>query len=198
MQFSKQHIVFHQVYNSGLERKILRINISSLIVYRLPCEAQWKEPACQCRRLGSIPGSGKIDPWRRKWQPTPIFLPGKSHGQRSLAGYSPWGCKRVGSQLSNQTILITFTIPQKRRAALYFLKLGCVYSYLGVSRSVEPLCHRPRATQQGSQGQGVKPGHPHPNSASAAYQPGDLSLASMPLFPQLHDGWHKRVYYSKN
>ena len=30
------------------------------------------------------------DPWRRKWQPTPVFLPGKSHGQRSLAGYSPW------------------------------------------------------------------------------------------------------------
>jgi len=33
---------------------------------------------------------GKI-PWRRKWQPTPVFLPGKSHGWRSLVGYSPWG-----------------------------------------------------------------------------------------------------------
>ena len=32
-------------------------------------------------------------PWRRKWQPTPIFLPGESHGQRSLSGYRPWGCK---------------------------------------------------------------------------------------------------------
>jgi len=31
--------------------------------------------------------------WRRKWQPTPVFLPGKSRGQRSLMGYSPWGCK---------------------------------------------------------------------------------------------------------
>ena len=31
--------------------------------------------------------------WRRKWQPTPVSLPGESHGQRSLAGYSPWGCK---------------------------------------------------------------------------------------------------------
>ena len=37
--------------------------------------------------------------WRRKWQPTPIFLPGKFHGQRSLAGYSPWGCKRFGHEL---------------------------------------------------------------------------------------------------
>ena len=32
-------------------------------------------------------------PWRRKWQPTPIFLPGESHGQRNLLGYNPWGCK---------------------------------------------------------------------------------------------------------
>ena len=32
-------------------------------------------------------------PWRRKWQPTTVFLPGKSHGQKSLGGYSPWGCK---------------------------------------------------------------------------------------------------------
>ena len=43
---------------------------------------------------GSIPGSGKI-PWRRKWQPTPVFLPGKSHGQRSLEGHSPWGRKEL-------------------------------------------------------------------------------------------------------
>ena len=38
----------------------------------------------------SIPGSGRL-PWRRKWQPTPVFLPGKSQGQRNLAGYSLWG-----------------------------------------------------------------------------------------------------------
>ena len=37
---------------------------------------------------GSIPGSGR-SPWRRKWQPTPVFLLGESHGQRSLEGYSP-------------------------------------------------------------------------------------------------------------
>ena len=37
---------------------------------------------------------GWEDPWRRKWQSTPVLLPGKSHGQRSLVGsYSPWGCK---------------------------------------------------------------------------------------------------------
>ena len=37
----------------------------------------------------STPYVRKI-PWKRKWQPTPVFLPGKSHGQRSLAGHSPW------------------------------------------------------------------------------------------------------------
>ena len=41
---------------------------------------------------GLIPRWGKI-PWRREWQPTPVFLPRESYGQRSLAGYSPWGCK---------------------------------------------------------------------------------------------------------
>ena len=54
-----------------------------------------KELTCQCRRQkrrGFNPWVRKI-PWRRKWQPTPIFLPGKSHGQRSLVGYNPWGHK---------------------------------------------------------------------------------------------------------
>ena len=48
--------------------------------------------ACQCRRLGFNPLVRKI-PWKRKQQPTPVFLPGKFHEQRSLAGYSSWGCK---------------------------------------------------------------------------------------------------------
>ena len=38
---------------------------------------------------------GQEDPWRREWEPTPVFLPGESHGQRSLAGYSPWGFKEL-------------------------------------------------------------------------------------------------------
>ena len=49
-----------------------------------------EESASQCRRHGFNPWSRKI-PWRRKWQPTPIFLPGAFQGQRSLAVYSPWG-----------------------------------------------------------------------------------------------------------
>ena len=54
-----------------------------------PGGASGKEPACQCKRgkrLRFDPWVRKI-PWRRKWQPTPVFLPGESHGQRSLVGY---------------------------------------------------------------------------------------------------------------
>ena len=43
---------------------------------------------------------GQDDSLDRKWQPTPVFLPGKSHGQRSVGGYSPWGCKEW-TRLSN-------------------------------------------------------------------------------------------------
>ena len=41
-------------------------------------------------------------PWRRKWQPTPVFLPGKSYGQKSLVGYSPLGHKRVRLDLERK------------------------------------------------------------------------------------------------
>ena len=56
---------------------------------------QLKKVCLRCRRRrrhGFDPWVGKI-PWRRAWQPTPVSLPGESHGQRSQAGYSPWGCK---------------------------------------------------------------------------------------------------------
>ena len=48
----------------------------------------------QCRIPGFHPWVGKI-PWRRAWHPTPVILPGESHGQRSLAGYGPWGRKQL-------------------------------------------------------------------------------------------------------
>ena len=68
-----------------------------------PGGAIGKEPACQCRRYtacGFNPWVRKI-PWRRTWQPIPVFLPGESHGQRSLEGYSPLGGTRVGHDWSD-------------------------------------------------------------------------------------------------
>ena len=61
-----------------------------------PGGANGKEPTCPCRRFkrcGFDSRVGKI-PWRRAWQPTPVFLPGESNGQRSLEGYSLWGHKK--------------------------------------------------------------------------------------------------------
>ena len=54
----------------------------------LPRWSKDKESTCQCRRCRMDPWVGKI-PWKRKWQPSPVFWPGEFHGPRSLAGYSP-------------------------------------------------------------------------------------------------------------
>ena len=72
----------------------------------LPRQHSGKECTCQprrCRRLRFDPWVGKI-PWRRTWQPTPVFLPGELHGWRSLVGYSPWGPQELDpmEQLSMQ------------------------------------------------------------------------------------------------
>ena len=80
----------------GLIRKLHFL--SSCLCWRLlanlglPWWPNGKESTCQCRRHRFDPWSRKI-PWRRKWQPTQVFLPGKSYGHRSLVSYSLWGWK---------------------------------------------------------------------------------------------------------
>ena len=54
------------------------------------------------RRQGFDPWVRKI-PWRRKWLPIPVLLPGKSHGQRSLVGYSPWDCQESDATVRTHT-----------------------------------------------------------------------------------------------
>ena len=65
-----------------------KFTVASLLAQML------KSPRLQYRRPGFDPWVGKI-PWRRARQPTPVFLPGESHGQRSLVGYSPWHRKEL-------------------------------------------------------------------------------------------------------
>ena len=71
--------------------------MTDLDIEDFPGGSDGKVPVYNAGDPGSIPGSDpwvrKI-PWRRKWQPTPVFLPGEFHGQRSLASYSPWGHKQ--------------------------------------------------------------------------------------------------------
>ena len=98
------------------------------VQWGFPGGASGKEPTCQCRSLRRHEFDPWIrkSPWRRKWQPTPVFLPGGSHGQRSLAGYSPRG-RRVGHGLETELtckeakrvkedgILLLGTLSQRQR-----------------------------------------------------------------------------------
>ena len=103
---------WHKLCDLGSVTQPLRVSDSSstkmeIILYfgrviGLPRWYSGEESACQCRRckrLGFSPRVGKI-PCRRKWQPSPLFLPGKLHGQRSLVGYCPWG-RKVSKWLSD-------------------------------------------------------------------------------------------------
>ena len=69
-----------------------------------PGGSSGKESNSGAGDLGLIPelGRSREDPWRREWQPTPVFLPGKSHGQKSLVGYSPQGHKESDTKVWDQ------------------------------------------------------------------------------------------------
>ena len=94
------------VYVNGDSSSLLRRHVALqpvkttpvLLAIGFPWWLSDKELACQCRRHGFDPWVGKI-PWRKVWQPTPVFLFGEFHGQNSLSGYSPWVRKRVRHNL---------------------------------------------------------------------------------------------------
>ena len=83
-----------------------------------------KESAFQCRRHHLDPWTRKI-PWRKKWQPTPVFLPGKSCRQRSLASYSPWDCK--DSDTAEQ---LNHTHTKKNCGGIRFKRPHFVYPFI--------------------------------------------------------------------
>ena len=77
----------------------MRRNTQRHVLLKFPGGSVVKHPPItgeDAGNAGLTPHPGREDPWRRAWQPIPIFLPGESHGQRSLVGYSPWSPKRVG------------------------------------------------------------------------------------------------------
>ena len=70
-------------------------------MWGFPGGSDSKESACNAREPGIKPG--KV-PWRRKWLSTPVFLPGESHGQRSLVGYCSWGGKELDMTATNNNL----------------------------------------------------------------------------------------------
>ena len=87
------------------------VKYTKLMIYWASLVAQMvKNPLVICGKPGFDPWVWKI-PWRRAWQTTLVFLPRESHGQRSLVGYSPWGCKEWRHNWSNlllQLLLFQF------------------------------------------------------------------------------------------
>ena len=79
-----EKVGFHSNPKEGQCQRMLKLPF--------PGDSDSKEICLQCRRPGLNPRVRKI-PWKREWLPTPVFLPGEFHGQRSLVGYSHWGCR---------------------------------------------------------------------------------------------------------
>ena len=92
------HFSFQLILGPELSNNYFMIHVGYT---GLPWWLNGKDSTCQCRRRRFNPWVRKI-PWRRKWQPSLVFLPGKSHGQRSLVGCTPWGCERVGHDLATK------------------------------------------------------------------------------------------------
>ena len=104
--------------------------------WQFPGGASGKESANQCRRCEFDSWVGKI-PWRRKRQPTPVFLPGEFHGQRRLVGYSPWGHKELDTTEHTHFTLLLWTQHFHCRGPTW------VQSLVGQLRSHE-LCGWPK------------------------------------------------------
>ena len=94
------------------------------VVHRgFPDGSDGKESACNAGDRSSYPWVGKI-PWRREWLPTLVFLPGEFHGQRSLAGYSPWGRKESDTtQQLTLSLSVTETTMRTMRQTISSLLL---------------------------------------------------------------------------
>ena len=96
-------VVFLSYFKMGLDLFWLCV----IYLLRLPWWLSWQRICLQCRRLGFDPWAGKI-PWRKEWQPAPVFLPEEFHGRRCLVDYRPWGHK--GSDTTKQLSHSLFTI----------------------------------------------------------------------------------------
>ena len=89
-----------------------------------------KESAHYAGRQGFDPWVAEI-PWRREWQPTPVFLPGEFRGQRNLEGYSPWGCKESDDWVTNTSLqhmynwLLTSQLRLLRKVKSWLLGITC-------------------------------------------------------------------------
>ena len=126
---------------SQLRKTQRNVFFLSNLLHWLPWWPSDKESSYQCRRHGLDSWVRKIL-WRRKWLLTPVFLAGEFHGQRSLVGYSPWGCRELGTtyQLNNNKItapIRTTAVCSPAEAPVGVGAGGCL-SQVGVSLLASP------------------------------------------------------------
>ena len=88
-----------------------------------------------------------LSSWRRKWQSTPVLLPGKSHGRRSLVGYSPWGHKESDT---TEQLHFHFPFPGRKTSLMLLLVFGLWYK-VSLS-SYGPDCGRKQANESSCKG----------------------------------------------
>ena len=113
---SSGHIAMLKNIQVLLERK--REKLMLVGSKGFPWRLRWERICLQCRKCGFDSWVGQI-PWRRAWQPSRVFLPGKSRGQRSLAGCGPWDCKELNTpEATEHACMLESTL----------LHLGCVSS----------------------------------------------------------------------
>ena len=101
--------------------KVMSLLFNMLSRLDFPGGSDGKAFCLQCRRPGFNPCFRKI-PWRRNWQPTPVFLPGKSHGWKSLVGYSPWGRKELDTTERLSSRLVITSLPRSKHLLISWLQ----------------------------------------------------------------------------
>ena len=118
IKLTTQNICVLQPYPAGGQARHIGVTETFRLNQELAGLAWWlssKESACKCRshrRCEFDPWVGKL-PWRRAWLPTPVLLPGESQGQRSLAGYSPWGRKESDTTEATQHTRRSLLVSQR-------------------------------------------------------------------------------------
>ena len=131
-------------------------------MFYYPLLPRWfsdKESSCQCRRCGFDPWTEQI-PWRRKWQPTAVCLPGKSHEQRSLGRLQSMGSRRVRHDLATkqQHFEKTYLLPSYYKWEMLQHFGSYRGSYKDLITEQSPISHRGKYESQIGLKPGISPG----------------------------------------
>ena len=121
---------------SSFHPHLLHPNQSPLLYIMYSWWLSGRESACNAGDLGSIPGSGRF-PWKGAQQSTPVSLPGKFHGQKSLAGYSPHSCKELA--MIEATEHTCYTVSTSMPVLKLYARAGVSFPCLSEGLSVNHI-----------------------------------------------------------